>query len=128
MNRNDAREHFENSGLSYSKIKEEEIKKLVDILSEELSSYLEYGGDHAQEMGMRVRKPRVKDIKCLKKGLVYAYIKIDGSYFERREGISFNKDGFIGFGGEFSDVNVEPILKAFCRWCDTIANKQTIER
>ncbi|WP_141433713.1 hypothetical protein [Bacillus sp. 03113] len=122
MDRNRAREHFKNLDLSYSSLKEEDINKLTAILSEELLSYLEYGGEHAQQMNMKVSKARKKDVKVLKSGLQYARIQIDGSYFKRREGITFSQTGFIGFGGEFSDVNVEPILKAFCKWCNLIAN------
>lgn len=123
MNRNDARDYFNSLGLEYCKINEEDINRLIIILDEELSSYLDYGGLHAQQMGMKVSKSRKKDIKVLKRGLQYARIQIDGSYFTRREGITFSQTGFIGFGGEFSDVNVAPILKAFCKWCDTILNK-----
>lgn len=125
MTRDEAREYFKNAGLSYADLNEEDIQKLLEILSEELTLYYKNGGEHAQQMAMKVRKPRIIDIKCLKRtGLQYAFLKIDGGYFERREGISFNKNGFIGFGGEFSDVNVQPILKAFCRWCDTFQKPQ----
>jgi hypothetical protein len=120
--RDEAREYFKNKGLSYLNITEEDIKKLSEILSEELVSYLENGGEHTKQMDMRLSKPRIKDVKVLKQtGLQYARIQIDGSYFDRREGITFSSTGFIGFGAEFSDVNVQPILKAFHRWCDLVA-------
>lgn len=32
------------------------------------------------------------------------------------EGVSFNRDGFIGFAGWASDENVQPVLRAFKRW------------
>ena len=34
-----------------------------------------------------------------------------------RECVSFNRDGFIGFCGEFDDHNAEPILSTFAEWC-----------
>lgn len=120
MKREEAREYFRSKDLDYSKIKKEDIESLAAILSEELNLYLKEGGLHAQQMGMKVRRMRISDIKVLKSGLKYARIRIDGRYFEDREGITFSQTGFIGFGVEFSDVNVEPILKAFCRWCDGI--------
>lgn len=121
MEREEAREYFKNKGLNYSMIKKEDIEKLTEILSEELNYYLKNGGFHAKQMGMQLRKPRVKDVKVLKRsGLKHAQLRIKGSYFNDREGITFSQTGFIGFGGEFSDVNVAPILKAFCRWCDTL--------
>lgn len=123
MKREEAREYFVNKGLDYSKINEDHINKLTKILSEELEYYLQNGGFHALQMDMKVSKSRVKDIKVLKRtGLKYARIQIDGGYFQRREGITFSQTGFIGFGAEFSDVNVAPILKAFCRWCDVLVS------
>jgi hypothetical protein len=122
MKREEARKYFENKGLDYSKIKKEDIEVLISYVSKELKTYLKEGGFHAQQMSMELRKPRVKDIKVLKSGLQYARIRIKGSYFDDREGITFSQTGFIGFGGEFSDVNVAPILKAFCKWCDTLAS------
>lgn len=119
--REEAREHFKKLGLSYSVIHIGFLEELIKILKEELELYLKNCGEHAQQMNMSVSKLRIKDKKFLKsKGLQYARIQIDGSYFERREGITFATSGFIGFGGEFSDVNVKPILKAFHRWCDLL--------
>lgn len=63
------------------------------------------------------------DKKMSKKGLVRARFRIDGSYFSKREGITFNENGFIGFAGEFSTVNTQPILDAFIEWCDKIAKR-----
>lgn len=124
MTRDKAREYFKSKGLDYSKINLEDIKKLSEIASEELEEYLKKGGFHAQQMGMNVRKLRVKDVKVLKKtGLQCARIKIQGSYFHDREGITFSSTGFIGFGGELSDTNIQPILKAFYRWCDVVTNQ-----
>lgn len=126
MEREEAREYFKNKGLDYSKIKKEDIEKLITVLSEELISYLGYGGVHAQQMDMKVSKFMVKDKKFLKNGLKYARITIDGSYFKRREGITFSQTGFIGFGAEFSDVNVDPILKAFCKWCNDLVKQPEV--
>lgn len=120
MDREMARENFKNLGLSYEKISKEDINSLLEIISSELSSYLEYGGERAQQMNMQVSKLRLKDVKVLKKGLQYARIQVDGSYFKRREAITFSSTGFIGFCGELSGANAEPILKAFCKWCDKI--------
>ena len=124
MKREEARERFNRSELTYANLTLGDIFILMGILSNELSSYLEYGGDHAQQMAMRLHTPKVKDIKGSANGLKYAYIKISGSYFREREGISFNENGRIGFGGEFSDVNTDPILKAFCHWCDTLTSQK----
>lgn len=118
--RDSARFYFENAGLDYADVTAEDINMLVELLREELETYRTTGGEHAENMAMTVCKPLVKDVKVLKSGLKYAYIKVDGSYFEKREGISFNRDGFIGFAGSFSDVNTTPYLTAFKRWVDAV--------
>lgn len=118
--RDNARLYFENAELTYADITAEDINLLVELLSEELEAYRTTGGEHAKNMAMTVRKPLVKDVKILKTGLKHAYIKVDGSYFEKREGISFNKDGFIGFAGSFDGSNTTPYLTAFMRWVDAV--------
>lgn len=40
---------------------------------------------------------------------------------ERRECISFNADGWIGFAGWADQGNTNPILRAFIEWCDALA-------
>lgn len=115
----EARQYFKDKGFTYADIDYARLNELQNFLAHELYAYRHSGDAHAKDMGMHVRKPLKKHSKVLKRtGLQYAYFKVDGSYFENREAISFNRDGFIGFGGEFSSVNVQPMLKAFCAWCD----------
>jgi hypothetical protein len=120
MTRDSSRIYFENAELTYADITADDINLLVELLSEELETYRTTGGEHAKNMAMTVRKPLVKDVKVLKTGLKHAYIKVDGSYFEKREGISFNKNGFIGFAGSFDGSNTAPYLTAFKRWVDAV--------
>lgn len=47
-----------------------------------------------------------------------AYIRVDGPYFEDREAISLNPDGFVGFAGWADSRNERPFLVAFARWLD----------
>lgn len=47
-----------------------------------------------------------------------AYIRVDGPYFEDREGISLEPCGFIGFAGWADSRNERPFLCAFARWLD----------
>ena len=49
---------------------------------------------------------------------VGAYVRVDGPYFEDREGISFEPGGFIGFAGWADSRNERPFLVAFARWLD----------
>lgn len=121
MDREEARQVFKSYKLNYKDITQNDIRKLSNMIETELINYLDYGGNHAKQMDMKVGRQLKKDISFVDDKLEYAFIKIDGSYFKNREGISFNKDGFIGFGGEFSDVNVAPILKAFIKWCNCVS-------
>lgn len=123
MTREEARSYFEANGLGYTNIKEEDVMILIDKLKNSLALYLKEGGFHAEQMGMKVSRIRKKDIVCLKKGLKCAFIEIDGLYFKRREAVSFNSNGFIGFGGSLSDKNIQPVLKAFYEWCDYLKEK-----
>ena len=49
---------------------------------------------------------------------VGAYVRVDGPYFEDREGISLEPGGFIGFAGWADSRNERPFLCAFARWLD----------
>ena len=49
------------------------------------------------------------------------YIYMNAHYFTRRECISFNRDGWIGFAGWADDGNTNPLRRAFLAWCDYLA-------
>ncbi|MFY0516500.1 hypothetical protein ACOMCU_01525 [Lysinibacillus sp. UGB7] len=122
MKNDDARAYFVEKGLTYSIITEAFIEQLEIFITEELNAYRLT--ENGKSMDMRLRKTLKKQVKILKRtGLIFAYLRVDGSYFHNREAISFNKDGFIGFGGEFSSNNTQPYLKAFVRWCDFVASE-----
>lgn len=51
-----------------------------------------------------------------------AFLFVNSGYFKKREAISFNSDGFIGFAGWASTTNTQPFLRAFIKWCDLLAS------
>lgn len=116
-----ARAYFKKTDIRYAEITREDLDLLVRLVKEELQTYLQVGGKDAQNMAMEVRKPLVNDVKFTKNGLKYAFIKVDGSYFEKREAVSFNPDGHIGIAVQFDGVHQVPYLNAFMRWCDVIS-------
>lgn len=118
MTRDDCRMHFKNCGLNYSNTNELDIRTLMFFIEEEFKAIVEDGYDFQKSMKLKVRTPLKKDIKCTNKRLVHAYLKCDGSYFSKRELISFNADGFIGFCGWADKSCSQPILRAFINWCD----------
>ena len=56
--------------------------------------------------------------------LICCYLYVNSHYFTRRECISFNYDGFIGFAGWADQGNTNPILRAFLKWCDYLAESE----
>jgi len=121
MNRDEARAYFQKSGLTYQLLTGDDIRRLHVYVGDALRDYSTNGNEHAVARGMCVSKLHRKDIEVpVKGGLQFAEIHVDGSYFKRRPGITFNTDEFIGFAGEFDDQNVQPLLEAFCSWCDEL--------
>ncbi len=44
------------------------------------------------------------------------FLTCKSDYFDNREAVSFNRDGFIGFAGWASSKNIAPILEGFVEW------------
>jgi hypothetical protein len=122
-----AREYFKEKGLTYSDIKERDIDKLRDFIKYELQTYLPTS-DHSRSMDMRLSKIRKKDYKYNKDGSIKeGCIWIAGSYFDFREGVCFNENGFIGFCGWADGSNKIPIITAFIKWCDWLNNLREVK-
>lgn len=132
MTSKEAREYFNNCNLTYDDIDTNALDQLMLFLDESYKKFLIDYGTNAAEMGMSLASLRQKDKKFEKGKLKYAFIMVDGSYFKRRECISFNGDGFIGFCGWSSGGNTIPAVNAFKRWCDWLVrrckNMQTIKQ
>ena len=123
MTNDEARQYFKDCELSYEVIKPIHIRRLSNMLENELIDYFENGGDKAKQMDMKLSRTLKKDMMFDENGLKHTYLKVDGGYFKGREAISFNNGGFIGFAGWADSGNTEPILKAFCKWCDCMKEK-----
>lgn len=118
ITRNSAREHFEKCGLSYERIHRYDIDLLRSLLGQEFQASRS-NPDSDDYVWPKLSK---KTYYRHKNGrLAYAFLRMNGLYFKQRECISFNSDGFIGFAGWASDGNVQPVLRAFIRWCDILA-------
>ena len=89
----EARSYFREKGLSYDSINEGDILVLVMMCQQE-------------------RKTNGAIVSC--------FLYMNSHYFTRREAISFNQNGFIGFAGWADQGNVNPLLRAFLRWCDWV--------
>lgn len=102
--------------LTYEQVGANDITALQGYLCLEYARHEREG--HHMELRPSYRKryrPRI-DLREDGKGIVGAYLFVDGRYFAGREAISFNGDGFIGIAGWADSKNVQPFLRAFYRW------------
>jgi len=114
----EVRELFEKSGFGYEVLTRENADSLRGFLADELKTYKN------DIFTMTVARDRKKDFV---QGVTF-FIEVKGYiddgrkfvHFKRREAISFNCDGFIGFAGWADSTNVQPILRAFVRWLDSL--------
>lgn len=64
--------------------------------------------------------PNYQGTMRLKSRKVTRFLEMKTNSWERRECVSFNTDGFIGFAGWADDKNIQPILKAVGMWLDCL--------
>lgn len=113
----EAREYFKNAGLTYKDITEGDILSLVMLLNREIKKSNKMGETSVNTMTLSKRI----DLKKKSNGtIISCFLYVNSHYFERRECISFNTDGFIGFCGWADVGNSNPILRAFREWVDSI--------
>lgn len=103
MTRDQARDLFTTAKLDYSVITPENLQRLRALINRQM----EEGGGIKGTYRCRQRA-------TIRKG--FAEIRCKSFYFDNREAISFNPDGFIGFAGWADDSNVQPVLAGFANW------------
>lgn len=115
---NDAREYFKSKGLTYDSISEGDILILSMMLEKELKKSNKAGETSVSTITLSKKV----DMKKKTNGhIMCCFLYVNSHYFERREAISFNRDGFIGFAGWADQGNTNPLLRAFLKWCDYLA-------
>lgn len=111
-----ARKYFEDSGLTYNDIEEVDFAVLLILLKKHMHRANKY---NITSVDMRVS--RIVNGRFKTNGqLIECYLFVNSHYFKKREAISFNKNGFIGFCGWAGGRNHEPFINAFIEWVDTI--------
>lgn len=109
---------FAGKGLTYADVTEGDILALVMLLNKHIKKA---NADCETSMGSMYLSRRI-DLKRKTNGaLISCFLYVNSHYFERRECISFNADGWIGFAGWADQGNTNPILRAFIEWCDALA-------
>lgn len=114
----EARQYFKNKGLTYDDIIEGDILTLTMLLNREIKLAIKECETSVDTMYLSKKI----DMKRKSNGtMICCFLYVNSHYFERRECISFNRDGFIGFAGWADQGNVNPILRAFIKWCDYLS-------
>ena len=118
--REEARQYFKDKGLEYNKVTEGDILTLVMLLNK----HIKRSNKECETSMWSMYLSKKVDMKRKTNGeLLHCYLYVNSHYFERRECISFNPDGFIGFAGWADQGNTNPILRAFLEWCDLIVEQ-----
>lgn len=106
--RNEARKFFLNSGCSYNNIFDhKEIIK--EEIQKELDKHYANGG-----LKMSINRKDAHRFKTGTRNIECYFIFVDGPYFKKREAVSCNPEGFVGFAGWASDDNAKPFVNGFC--------------
>ena len=114
----EARQYFLDKGLSYHDITEGDILSLLMLLNREIKKSNKAGETSVSSMHMSSKI----DMKKRTNGtIIKCFLYINSHYFTRLEAISFYEDGFIGFARWADQGNINPLLRAFLRWCDDLA-------
>lgn len=122
ITRDECRKYFADLGLSYDVLDDSDIASLHLMLSAKMRKCRNNptGSYHPRWKMSR----RISITHDTHGRIVEAYLKCIPYPGGMRECISFNKDGFIGFCGDFDDKNSEPILLTFIKWCKLLAGDE----
>ncbi len=116
MTNEEAREYFKSKNLSYSDIMEGDLLTLIILINRYLKIHRKEHKDMKLTLS-RITHLKLSNDRSMKEFYLYA----NGSYFNKREAISFNDNGWIGFAGWASSCNTEPFINAFKKWCDILS-------
>ena len=113
----EARAYFADKGLTYDDIKEGDILTLTMLLNKHIKLATKNNEMSVDSMYL---SSKVNMKKKTNGSIINCYLYMNSHYFEQRECISFNTDGFIGFAGWADTGNTQPIIRAFIEWCDQL--------
>lgn len=108
ISRDAARQVWRDTGLDPSDLTPGDLASLRRSIDREMRRSDLIRG--TLRMGGRVRTRRENG------RVVLAELRCRSDYFEDRQAVSFERDGFIGFAGWADEVNVQPVLRGFVSW------------
>lgn len=112
---NEARAAFKDAGLSYHDLTLPRIHVLRDIVDRHLRD--------SKLMKGTYKADKKVVLKFMPNG-VYGAVTCSAHYFDKREAVTFNPEGFIGFAGWADHVNVVPVVSAFREWITLVVTEK----
>jgi hypothetical protein len=110
--RDEARSVFAAKGLTYAVLTRESLTRLCELIDDLMSPSGLIKGSYRMNNKVVLKKTKHGP---------FAQLTCKSFYFDDREAVSFNTDGFIGFAGWADDNNIQPVLKGFMAWVDEVA-------
>jgi hypothetical protein len=104
-----ARKAFKDSGLTYAHLTRARVQKLRFFINEKMKESELMESSYRCKQRAEFRPDKV---------WFWAGIKCCSYYFEEREAVSFNRDGFIGFCGWADSKHEKPVLEGFYQWIE----------
>lgn len=114
LTRDQAREEFERHKIKYRCLTRRDIELLHALCVIEVDRV---NRAHETSISDSLRMSRKIAYHANDDCFVEAHLYVNASYFRKRQAISLEPNGFIGFAGWASDGNAQPFLRAFMRWC-----------
>lgn len=108
LTRDQVRAAYAASGLAAVPLTKDRLKAL--------NAMLELSLKDAGLMRGTFRMKHAFDIRLFKKA--GGELRCKSDYFDDREAVTFNEDGFVGFAGWADETNVQPILQGFMTWIE----------
>lgn len=112
-NSNYCREVAEKFCINLDNIDANDVFKLHRILSKHILN------SDCFDDTFYMESPKKSEVKLAGKNKG-VFLTCSAYYFNRREAVSFNGDGFIGFCGWADSYNSQPIYEGFLEWCEYI--------
>lgn len=107
MNNDEIRELIKAKGITVDNVTQDQLNDLLKRLSKKLRDSGCFNGTF-----------RMKSRKGSR------YMTCKSYYFDGREAVSFNSDGFIGMAGWAGSKNIQPIRDAVIEWAESNTSKQ----
>lgn len=115
--RDDARAEFAKLGLSGADLSSVQLAALRACVDQAMQK----SGLMKGTFRCRQRFANVED----QRGRKWPYLQCRAFYFDNREAVTFNPDGFVGFAGWADDQHIQPIIDGFFRWLEIMnANRR----